>query len=147
MSSISKQEGEIVMAELKTCIHCNRDVDAAGNFCPYCGQGEFKEQAPDTNAAAVVPSQIVTPNGYVPLPYYDKLPPVPQKSAKTWGIWIILAFAFVVGVALGLLPTLSDRAVSEGYAKGLIDNGIYYNEWAEIVVDIPEGFVTATEEE
>ncbi|MBQ8752100.1 MAG: zinc ribbon domain-containing protein [Clostridia bacterium] len=141
------------MNALKICTHCERSVDAGVNFCPYCGKGEFKDfPTPHAPPSAPVSTQIATPNGYIQLPYYEQLPPVSQKKSKTWVLILILVVSVIIGLVIGLSVSLGslfsggDEGFGE-YTPGIVENNVYRNEWANIAVELPEGYVNATEEE
>jgi len=148
--SAHKERGNRFMNAQKLCTHCRRAVEAGVRFCPYCGQAAFQELPIVPTPQLPATTQIATPGGIVQLPYYQQLPPVPQKKSKNWVAFLIVGIALVIGVVIGvavnLLPALFSMD-SEGYTKGVYENGVYYNEWAGLSVTLPEGYSNGTEED
>lgn len=104
----------------KRCCQCNIVVDQNVNFCLDCGSNQFK---------------------------WGETTKKPNKLKI-----IILAVVLVVmfGIPIAIMMKGASGVNQESgveYTKGELVNNVYYNEWADLKVAIPEGYSNATEDE
>lgn len=133
----------------KKCCQCNIIVNETVNFCPECGGNQFEWITNDDTMQLSVEdspwnNQEISRNIVVQNPI----------KPKTTNILKIVILAIVlVGILSGMMITL--KGIFDGdnhksaveYTKGELINNVYYNEWADLKLTIPEGYYNATENE
>lgn len=138
----------------KRCYNCKTIVDQNINFCPDCGNNQFEWVDKD------ITMQLRTEHS----PWYNQEVSnttreqnkiEEKRSNKLKIIVITMILIIIVGSLFAILMSffsnndadISNQGPKVEYTKGELVNNVYYNEWADIKVSIPEGYSNATEDE
>lgn len=133
----------------KKCCRCNIIVNEIVNFCPECGGNQFEWITNDDTMQLSAEGS----------PWYNQeisrniVEQNPVKPKTTNILKIVILAIVLVGILSGMMITL--KSISDGdnhksaveYTKGELINNVYYNEWADLKLTIPEGYYNATENE
>ena len=136
----------------KRCCQCNRIVDGNYNFCTNCGSSHFElvEETivPEKNMESI-PVPVQENNVFSSMS--EPIKPVKKKRSVGKMIAIIAAvilvfFLFIIMISSGSSDESTNNIPMVEYTTGEIVDNIYYNEWADLKIVIPDGYVNASEE-
>lgn len=133
----------------KKCCRCNIIVNEIVNFCPECGGNQFEWITNDDTMQLSAEGS----------PWYNQeisrniVEQNPVKPKTTNILKIVILAIVLVGILSGMMITLigafneDNHKPAVEYTKGELINNVYYNEWADLKLTIPEGYYNATEDE
>lgn len=157
----------------KKCKACGADVPNDAKFCQVCGGTDFVADAPaqqqlnDDKTVAAQP--VYNQNSYNPQSPVGQAwqPPAPQSKPrkKKTGLIIGIVAAVVAVAVIATIGVVSEKKLKDkgygyydsdigassgssngssvGYTKGTFDGSVYVNDWADIKLEVPEGFSNA----
>lgn len=142
----------------KKCKSCGSDVPEYTNFCPVCGNTDF----------AVNNNRINQADNNQQVQFEQQWqPPVPQNQPKKKKKVLVLGVVVAVIIVIAGLGGLAEKIFqSQGYGKSAVNNGysddrdlnntevsyskgtfdgtVYVNDWADIKLELPDGFSNAS---
>lgn len=133
----------------KRCYNCKTIVDQNINFCPDCGNNQFEWVDKD------ITMQLKTEHS----PWYNQEVSCvagtqdkrdTQKPNKLKIIISAIVLVVMFGILIVIMMNGGNGVNQESgveYTKGELVDNVYYNEWADLKVSIPEGYYNAAEDE
>lgn len=115
---------------MKKCNHCQRTVADDMYVCDVCGGTDFEPVAEQPS---------FNPYNYVPYQGEIKAKMKPGQIAL-----IVLGCAAIILTAVLAIGGIFNMT---GYTEGELVDGVYYNEWAEFKLEIPENWPNQSESE
>lgn len=157
--------GKEILDEIKKvkCNNCGNEYNSELGMCPNCGETEYLKI--ETNHFS---NGAVNQGQSEPLPLPIPQPTETKKSLKKWQTALIAIAGILVVIIISVTNTLRDYNEKQkiddefdaafgdlgddledfdddtdeiAYTKGTFENNIYTNEWANIKLTVPEGYI------
>lgn len=138
---------------MKTCANCNSIEPDLSKFCSNCGSADFKED----NLTEEINSTVllhIREDGFENT-FEDAKKQRTKKMFLMLGVLLLILIAIIFAAIVKMAydskniihkPNYIEN-IDVPFAEGVFENGVYHNEWADLTIDLSNGWFKAPQEQ